>query len=111
MAVKITQSCSDLGSFLYNLGSKSTSLFGFHEIDDFFGGDFSVVDGEGVSHGILVDEVEHFHTLDVVLLVDEEVQLLPLLSHDVELGALIHEVAHRLQHANVNSYSISCACF
>jgi len=72
---------------------------------------FCVVDIERVSHGVLADEVEHLHSFDEVLFVDEKIELLPLFSHYVKAGAFKYEVAHRLQDPYMDSQSIDCTCF
>lgn len=73
MAVETAQSVLYLSSFLDYLGLKPPAFLSFHEIYDFLGADFCIIDEEGVLHRVFLDEVYDFYPLDVVLLVYEEV--------------------------------------
>ncbi len=70
VAIERSQPLLYLWGLLYYLSLEACSLLCFHEVDDFLGADFSVVDEEGVFHGVLINELEDFDTLDVILFVD-----------------------------------------
>lgn len=110
MPIESSQAAADLGSLPRYFSLKDCALFSLHEVYHFFGGDFRAVDVEGIAHGILADEVEDLHPLDAVLLVDEEVKLLPLLSHNVKTGALEDELAQSLQDADMDSQTGRVLC-
>lgn len=51
-----------------------------------------------------MDKVQHFSPLDVKLFVDQKIELLPLFTYLIELGALIHENAHRFKYLQMRVY-------
>lgn len=82
-------------------GAHGGSLGRLHEGDDVLAGDVQPVQEERVLHRVLAQEVQHFQVLQVVLLEDQEVQLLPLLADRVERPALLHELPQLVQNPQV----------
>ena len=111
VAVETAQPVLYLGRFLDDFRLEPPALFGLHEVYDLLGADFCIIDEEGILHGVLLDEVYDFYPLDVVLFVDEKIQFLPLLCYDIEVCALVDELAQGLQDADVDSQPIYCAGF
>ena len=73
MAVETTQAVLYFRCLFDDLGLESTAFFGLHEVYDFLGADFGIIDEEGIFHGILLDEIHDFYPLDVVFFVNEEI--------------------------------------
>lgn len=94
--IKTSQTPPNLRRLAPHLRLQLCPVLRLHKVDDFLGGNLCVIDIEGIAHGILTNEVEDFDSLNVVLFVDEEVELLPLFRHDVESRALEHEMAQSL---------------
>jgi hypothetical protein len=109
MPVEGLQTRPYVGCLSHHLSLELAALLRLHEVSHFLGTDFCIVDVEGVPYGVLVDEVKHLHPLDVVLLVDEEVEFLPLLCDHVEARAFVDEVAEGLQDADVHPQLVACA--
>lgn len=73
VAVETTQAVLYFSCLFDYLTLEPSTFFGFHEVYDFLGADFGIIDEEWIFHGVLLDEIHDFYPLNVVLLVYEEV--------------------------------------
>ena len=73
VAVETAESVLYLSRFFDYFCLEPAAFFSLHEVYDFLGANFGIIDEEGVFHGILLDEVYDFNPLYVILFVDEEV--------------------------------------
>jgi hypothetical protein len=100
----------NIRSFLDNFRFELMSFLRFHKIYDFLGADFRIIDEERILHGVLLDEVEDFYAFYIVLLVDQKVELLPLLCHNIEFSTVEDEVTQGLEDADVDAELVDCSC-
>lgn len=109
MPVKCTQSTSNFCCFPYHFFPKLLSFLSLHEIYDFLRGNLCIIEGKRIAHGVLADEIKSLEAFNVVLLVDEEIKLLPLFSNHLETRTLENELTQSLQDANVNTQALTCS--
>lgn len=110
MVIEFLNFAFDFINFSYCLLFECFSFWFFHELNDFLWWNVSIIDQKWIFHGILIYKVNNFDPFNIVLFVNEKVQLLPLLRHNIELSSFKDELAQSLQYPNMKWNFIAYCC-